>query len=116
MAATYEHDRIWRIATMTENRKPATVRPVSGLKGSVQLEKNNKSNNSEAGGDRQEFVLATLRSASLRVRLIDNEIAAAGAALRGGLITPETALEWVKEVAPGCVGYLPAAFAEGQAA
>jgi hypothetical protein len=49
------------------------------------------------------------------VRLIANEIDTAGSALKGGLISPETALEWVNEVAPGCIGYLPAAF-EGQAA
>jgi hypothetical protein len=95
-----------------EKEKPATVRPVGGLKGGGV----NSPNHSETKFDRQEFVLATLRSVSLRVRLIDNEIATAGAALKGGFISPETALEWVNEVAPGCVGYLPAAFAEGQAA
>jgi hypothetical protein len=100
-----------------DKEKPATVRPVGGLRNSVGSGGLNKSQqHNEADHDRQEFVLATLRSVSLRVRLIDNEIAAAGAALKGGLITPETALEWVNEVAPGCVGYLPAAFAEGQAA
>jgi hypothetical protein len=98
-----------------ENRKPATVPPVVGLKDSVGSNMKN-SKHSEASRDRQEFVLATLRSVSLRIRLIDNEIAAAGTALKGGLISPEIALEWVNEVAPGCVGYLPAAFAEGQAA
>jgi hypothetical protein len=97
-----------------QKEKPATVRPVSGLKS--RLGGSNSPNHSQTKLDRQEFVLATLRSVSLRVRLIDNEIAAAGAALKGGLITPEIALEWVNEVAPGCVGYLPAAFAEGQAA
>jgi hypothetical protein len=98
-----------------ENKKPATVPPVSGLKDSIGRKLNN-SKLSEAGMDRQEFVLATLRSASLRVRLIANEIDAAGTALKGGLISPETALEWVEQEAPGCIGYLPAAFAEGQAA
>ena len=100
---------------MTENRKPATVPLVGGLKDSVGIGNYNKSNNSEVSWDRQEFVLATLRSVSLRIRLIDNEIAAAGTALKGDFISPEMALEWVEEVAPGCVGYLPAAFAEGQA-
>jgi hypothetical protein len=76
----------------------------------------NNSKHNEAHRDRQEFVIATLRSAGLRVRLIANEIDAAGTALKGGFISPETALEWVNEVAPGCVGYLPAALAEGQAA
>ena len=97
-----------------ENKKPATGRTVGGLEsrfGDI-----NSPNHSEAKLDRQEFVLATLRSVSLRIRLIDNEVAAAGTALKGGFITPEAALDWVNEVAPGCVGYLPAAFAEGQAA
>jgi hypothetical protein len=98
-----------------ENGKPATVRPVDGLRNSVGSGGLNKSQHNDEVRDRQEFVVATLRSASLRVRLIANEIDTAGTALKGGLISPETALEWVNEVAPGCVGYLPAAF-EGQAA
>src|SRR5262245_24774943 len=97
-----------------DHKKPATGRTVSGL--GSRFGDINSPNHSEAKLDRQEFVLATLRSVSLRIRLIDNEVAAAGVALKGGLISPETALEWVNEVAPGCVGYLPAAFAEGQAA
>jgi hypothetical protein len=100
----------------TEIRKPATARPVDGLRNCVGSGGLNKSEHSEAHRHRQEFVLATLRSVSLRIRLIDNEIAAAGMALKGGFISPEVALKWVEEVAPGCVGYLPAAFAEGQAA
>jgi hypothetical protein len=100
---------------MTENGKPATVRPVGGLKDSVGKHMSNSKHNDEFR-DRQEFVLATLRSVSLRIRLIDNEIAAAGTALKGGFISPEMALDWVEEVAPGCIGYLPAEFAEGQAA
>jgi hypothetical protein len=101
---------------MTENRKPATVRPVGGLGIPVDLGGSNSSELSEAKSDRQAFVLATLRSVSLRVRLIASEIDAAGTALKGGLISPETALEWADEMAPGCIGYCPAAFAEGQAA
>ena len=99
-----------------EHRKPATVRPVGGLQKSVGSAGLNKSHHSEADRDRQEFALATLRVAMMRVRLIELEIEAAGVALRGKFITPECALEWVNEMAPGCVGYLPAAFAEGQAA
>jgi hypothetical protein len=99
-----------------EKTNPATVRPAGGIQKSVGSAGLNKSQHNEAGHDRQEFVLAALRGAGLRVRLIANDIDAAGIALKGGFITPETALEWVNEVAPGCVGYLPAAFAEGQAA
>ena len=99
---------------ITEKTKPAASGMASGLQSN--LGSSNTFKLSQAKADRQEFVLATLRSVSLRVRLIDNEIAAAGTALKAGLISPETALEWVKEMAPGCVGYLPAALAEGQAA
>ena len=54
-----------------------------------------------------EFVLAALRCTILRVKLIESELAAAGTALKGGWITPEAALEWAEEVAPGCVGFIP---------
>ena len=87
--------------------KPATGGTVSGPQSSVGKFSNPK--HSEAVSNRQEFVLAALRSVSLRIRLIDNEIAAAGIALKGGLISPETALEWVEEVAPGCIGFIPEA-------
>lgn len=84
--------------------KPATGGTVSGFQRKsdcVVVSSNDKHN--EADTDKQEFVLATLRCVSLRVRLIDHEIAAAGMALKGGLISPEMALEWVEEVAPGCI-------------
>jgi hypothetical protein len=68
----------------TENAKPATVRPVGGLQNSVGSGGLNKSQHSEALRYRQEFVLATLRGASLRVRLIASDIDAAGIALKGG--------------------------------
>ena len=66
---------------------------------------------------RRDFVLASLRCTCLRVKLIDNELAAIGTALKGGFISPDTALEWAEEVAPGCVGFIPEAVtAEGVAA
>lgn len=58
---------------------------------------------------RRDFVLAALRCTCIRVRLIDNELAAIGTALKGNFISPETALEWAEEVAPGCVGFIPEA-------
>jgi len=65
----------------------------------------------------REFVLAALRSTNLRVKLIDAELSAIGVALKGGFISPETALEWAEEVAPGCVGFIPEAItADGVAA
>lgn len=63
---------------------------------------------------RRDFILAALRSACLRVKLIDNELAMIGTALKGGFISPETALEWAEDVAPGCVSFIPQAItAEG---
>ena len=56
---------------------------------------------------RQEFVLATLRCTCLKVRLIENELQTIGLALKGNFISPEVALEWADEVAPGCIGYVP---------
>jgi hypothetical protein len=99
-----------------ESVKPPTVRPVDGLRNSAGCGGLNNSQHNEANQDRQECVLATLRSANLRVRLIDNEIAVAGTALECGLVSPKIALERVEDVAPGCVRYLPIPFAEGNAA
>ena len=56
---------------------------------------------------RQEFVLATLRCTCLKVRLIENELQAIGLALKGNFISPEVALDWAEEVAPGCIGHVP---------
>ena len=56
---------------------------------------------------RREFVLAALRSTHLRVKLIANEIGEIGIALKGELISPDMALEWAQDVAPGCVGFVP---------
>lgn len=66
---------------------------------------------------RRDFVLAALRSTCLRVKLIDNELSMIGTALKGGFISPETALEWAEDVAPGCVSFIPEAItAEGSIA
>jgi hypothetical protein len=56
---------------------------------------------------RRDFVLAALRCTCLRVKLIENEITVIGTALKGGFITPDIALEWAAEMAPGCVGFIP---------
>jgi hypothetical protein len=56
---------------------------------------------------RRDFVLGALRCTCLRLKLIENEILTIGTALRGGFITPDIALEWAEEVAPGCVGFIP---------
>jgi hypothetical protein len=57
---------------------------------------------------KKEFVLSALRATLLRVRLIETELELAGVALKGDFISPEMALEWAEEIAPGCVGFVPA--------
>jgi hypothetical protein len=94
-----------------ETAKPATAETVNGLRNveqlGGQLGKISTPSLSQDQYSRRDFVLAQLRGASLRVKLIDSEIAAIGTALKGGFITPDTALEWAEEMAPGCVGFVP---------
>lgn len=44
------------------------------------------------------YLLAELRCASLRARLIQADIEAIGLALKGGLISPEQALEYLDDI------------------
>ncbi len=44
-----------------------------------------------------DYVLAELRCAVMRARLVALDIEAAGVALRGGMIDPETALAWLRD-------------------
>jgi hypothetical protein len=53
--------------------------------------------------DFRDYLLAEIRCAALRARLAALDIDAAGVALRGGMITPEVALEWVNEA--GAIDY-----------
>jgi hypothetical protein len=50
-----------------------------------------------------EFVLASLRTASQRLKLIDHEVIQIGVALKRGLITPRHAMDWCEQIAPGCL-------------
>ena len=88
-----------------EAAKPATVRPVGGLRSNIGSP--GKANHSETKNIEQEFVLQALRSASLRVRLVNSELEEAGTALKNGHITPEMAAEWAEEACPGCFGFIP---------
>jgi hypothetical protein len=54
-----------------------------------------------------EFVLGAVKSAILRIDEIRQELINAGVALKAGYITPQQALDWAEEFAPGCVGYVP---------
>ena len=51
-----------------------------------------------------DFLLGQLTCAGLRARLIVTEIDSATAALRGGLINPESAMEWVADI--GALGLI----------
>ena len=48
--------------------------------------------------DRKEFMLAALRTASLRAKLYETEINSVGVALKGGLIDSYTAMQWIKDI------------------
>lgn len=45
----------------------------------------------------KEFMLAALRVASSRVKLMDNEITSVGIALRHNMIGPEMAVKWMHD-------------------
>ncbi len=47
-------------------------------------------------GSHREFLLARLRQASLQAKLIEAELTSIGVALKGNMISPETALRWVR--------------------
>jgi len=51
-----------------------------------------------------EFALATLRTVIARLRLIESEATEIGLALKRGLISAETAIAHIEEIAPGCFG------------
>jgi hypothetical protein len=57
----------------------------------------------------REFVLGAIKSAIYRIDEIKQEMINAGVALKAGTITPQEALDWVDEFAPGCLGYIPPA-------
>ena len=50
-----------------------------------------------------EYVLAALRCTSRRLKLINGQIIEIGVALSRGLISPQAAIDWCEEVAPGCI-------------
>ncbi|MGY4570483.1 hypothetical protein [Bradyrhizobium sp. USDA 3256] len=54
-----------------------------------------------------QLVLGTIKGAILRIDEIRQELINAGVALKAGYITPQAALDWAEEHAPGCVGYIP---------
>ena len=47
--------------------------------------------------DRREYFLQEMRCARLRARLLQNDLTALGLAVKGGLIDPEQAIEWLHD-------------------
>jgi hypothetical protein len=56
---------------------------------------------------KKKFVLGSIKAAIRRVEEIRQEMENAGCALDAGYITPQQALDWVEEVAPLTLGYIP---------
>jgi hypothetical protein len=52
----------------------------------------------EAGTDFHEYLLAEIRCAALRARILQSDREAVGIALMGGLVTPDQALELLHDV------------------
>ena len=46
----------------------------------------------------REYIIAALRSAALRARLLSNELDLIGIAVRDGLVSPEASLLWARDI------------------
>jgi len=57
----------------------------------------------------RDIALGAIRSAIHRLDEIRQEAVNAGAALKARFISPQAALDWCEEYAPGCLGYIPPA-------
>ena len=84
-----------RPASAAAEREPHTIdRPSSTIKLSSTTPSEPVATSRD---DRTAYLLAELRCAALRARLVACEIDAIGIALRGGLIDPETAVAWLHD-------------------
>jgi hypothetical protein len=58
--------------------------------------------------DHREFLLAALRAATIRAKLMDADLTTIGLALKSNLIGSETAVAWIRDAnLLGMVGALP---------
>ncbi len=61
----------------------------------------------------REFLLSALRAASLRAKMWDVELTTIGIALKSGMVGPDEAVKWLKDVgALDLVGHIPPAMME----
>ena len=51
----------------------------------------------QEGDQHREWLLAKLRSASLQAKMMDAELTSIGVALKGGMISAESAVSWIRE-------------------
>lgn len=59
-------------------------------------------------GQHRDFLLAALRAASLRAKLMDADISSIGVALKADMISNDTAVRWIMEAGLlGMVGAIP---------
>jgi hypothetical protein len=62
----------------------------------------------------RDFMLSSLRAASLRAKMMEVEINSIGIALKGGMVTTDQAVKWLKDIgALDFVGMIPEAIRKG---
>jgi hypothetical protein len=91
--------------TAAQMRSPAvgSGRAISQIS-SVKSDFDNKAILDKAQVD---LTLGAIRCAVNRIDEIRQELVNAGLSLKAGYLTPQQALDWAEEFAPGCVGYVP---------
>lgn len=61
----------------------------------------------------KDFLLAALRAASLRAKMMEAEISSVGIALKGGMVTVGQSVKWLKDIgALDFVGTIPETIAK----
>jgi hypothetical protein len=61
----------------------------------------------------RDFLLAALRAASLRAKMMEGEISSVGIALKGNMVTVGQAVKWLKDIgALDFIGMIPEAIAK----
>ncbi|WP_375791321.1 hypothetical protein ACE102_21800 [Bradyrhizobium sp. vgs-9] len=79
----------------------------SGRASSQQVIKSNFDNKAVLDKAQVDLTLGAIRSAVNRIDEIRQELVNAGLSLKAGYVTPQQALDWAEEFAPGCVGFVP---------
>jgi hypothetical protein len=56
---------------------------------------------------RAEFVAGAAKSLIYRIDEVRQEVINAVQAMKAGFLTPQQAIDWIEDVAPGWLGYIP---------